>query len=442
MNEQVQTNASGQSAPVDGQAITEAIILAGGLGTRLRSAVPDLPKCMAPVAGRPFLGYVIDSLRRQGIERFVFSLGYLSEPIQAWLAQAYPTLTYTCVIEAEPLGTGGGILLALSAANTAQVLVANGDTLFEIDLAKQATVHARTGAQCTLGLKPMREFDRYGAVAIDAAGIVTGFEEKRYFNEGLINGGVYLVDREALTGLGLPQKFSFEKEYLEPAARAGKLAGAVHDGYFIDIGIPEDFARAQRELQAPVLDLAQVDRSWTLLLDRDGVINEEFKDRYVLNRGEFRFSPGVLEAMPLLAEHFGRILVITNQRGVSRGLMSEADLQDVHAFMTEGINGAGGTVHGIYYCTDKDNNCFFRKPNPGMALRAKADFPDIDFRKTIMVGNKPSDMRFGRAAGAFTVFVTSTNPNEPFPHPDTDLRFDSLLDFAKALTEKKNTGHS
>ncbi|RYZ23259.1 MAG: HAD-IIIA family hydrolase [Chitinophagaceae bacterium] len=417
--------------------ITEAIILAGGLGTRLRSAVPDLPKCMAPVAGRPFLAHVIDSLRREGIQRFVFSLGYLSGHIESWLAEAYPTLSYTCVVEAEPLGTGGGIAFALRAAQTAHVLVANGDTLFEIDLHKQAALHAITGAACTLALKPMRDFDRYGVVTLDGNGVVTGFEEKRHYAEGLINGGVYLLDKGALEGAGLPEKFSFEKDYLEPAAASGKLAGAVHDGYFIDIGIPEDFARAQEELRAPQLDLAQVDETWTLLLDRDGVLNDERHETYVLHRGEFQFSAGVLEAMPLLARHFGKILVVTNQRGVSKGLMSEADLHDVHAYMQAEISAAGGRIDRIYYCTDKDNSCFFRKPNPGMALQAKADFPGIDLRKTIMVGNKPSDMRFGRAAGAFTVFIASTNPDQPFPHPDIDRRFDRLLDFAQAVEKER-----
>ncbi|RYY97988.1 MAG: D-mannose-1-phosphate guanyltransferase, partial [Chitinophagaceae bacterium] len=188
----------------------EAIILAGGLGTRLRSAVPDLPKCMAPVAGRPFLGHVIDSLRREGVQRFIFSLGYLHETIEAWLAEAYPTLDYTTVIEHEPLGTGGGILLALRAAQTEQVLVANGDTLFEVNVPALVELQERTGAECTLALKPMTDFHRYGVVRTGSDGIVTAFEEKKHYAEGLINGGLYLVNKERLLALGLPEKCSFE----------------------------------------------------------------------------------------------------------------------------------------------------------------------------------------------------------------------------------------
>ncbi|RYY38549.1 MAG: HAD-IIIA family hydrolase [Chitinophagaceae bacterium] len=413
--------------------ITEAIVLAGGLGTRLRSAVPDLPKCMAPVAGRPFLGYVIDSLRRQGIQRFVFSLGYLSEAIEHWLKETYPTLEYATVVEEEPLGTGGGIAFALGAAKTEQVLVANGDTLFEIDLAKQWEVHQRTHAHCTLALKPMRDFDRYGSVLVDENGRVHAFREKSYQQEGLINGGIYLLHKAAFLSRGLPQKFSFEKDFLEPAVQQNILAAAVHDGYFIDIGIPEDFARAQTELRRTPLDLSVIDKGWTLFLDRDGVINDERVGHYVLHPGEFTFSKGVLDAMPSLAQRFGQIFLVTNQRGVSKGLMTPDDLEDVHRHMLEGITQAGGRVDDIFVCTEKDDRCFSRKPNPGMAVQAAQRYPRINLRNAIMVGNKPSDMRFGRAAGVYTVFIASTNPHQPYPHPDIDLRFNSLLEFAEAV---------
>src|SRR3954468_23098443 len=144
--------------------ITEAIILAGGLGTRLRDAVPDLPKCMAPIGGRPFLSYVIDHLRMQGVQRFIFSLGYKAEIIETYLNEFYPTLDYSSVIEKEPLGTGGAIQLALQKAETDDVVIANGDTLFKIKLEELFAVHAKHKAACTLALKPMQNFERYGVV--------------------------------------------------------------------------------------------------------------------------------------------------------------------------------------------------------------------------------------------------------------------------------------
>ncbi|RYZ00749.1 MAG: HAD family hydrolase [Chitinophagaceae bacterium] len=176
-----------------------------------------------------------------------------------------------------------------------------------------------------------------------------------------------------------------------------------------------------------------MDESWTLFLDRDGVINNEIVGTYVLSWEGFHFSPGVLEAMPLLAARFGRIVLVSNQRGVGRGLMSAADLDHIHRNMQARIEEAGGRLDAIYFCTEKDERCFFRKPNPGMALQARRQFPGIDPKKSIMVGNKPSDMRFGRAAGLFNVFVTTTNPGQEFPHPDIDRRYPTLLDFAKAV---------
>jgi D-glycero-alpha-D-manno-heptose 1-phosphate guanylyltransferase len=159
--------------------IKEAIILAGGLGTRLRDAVPDLPKCMAPVAGRPFIAHVIDALRMQGIERFIFSLGYKSEMIEAYLQQQYPTLDYSTVIEEEPLGTGGGILLAMAKAATENILIANGDTLFKIRVKELAAFHQKKNSECTLALKPMNDFERYGVVELNENGTVTSFKEKQ-----------------------------------------------------------------------------------------------------------------------------------------------------------------------------------------------------------------------------------------------------------------------
>ncbi|HEU4633217.1 MAG TPA: HAD-IIIA family hydrolase, partial [Flavisolibacter sp.] len=154
---------------------------------------------------------------------------------------------------------------------------------------------------------------------------------------------------------------------------------------------------------------------------------------YVLHWGEFIFSKGVLETFKKLSDRFGRVIVVSNQRGVGRQLMTEADLQSIHLEMQREVEIVGGKIDRIYYCTDKNDKCFNRKPNPGMALQALKDFPDIDLSKAIMVGNKPSDMRFGRAAGMFTVFVTTTNPGQVFPHQDIDLVFDTLSHFAEAL---------
>jgi D-glycero-alpha-D-manno-heptose 1-phosphate guanylyltransferase len=413
--------------------IKEAIILAGGFGTRLKPSVPDLPKAMAPVAGRPFISYVIDSLRMQGVERFIFSLGYKAEVIIKFLSEEYATLDYVFVIEEEPLGTGGAIQLAMGESETGDVVIANGDTLFKIDLSEIYSLHTNQQSETTLALKLLQDFHRYGAVKIDEEGRIKSFHEKKLYKEGLINGGIYVINKEKFLARKLPLKFSFEQDYLERSASEGKFYGSVQSGYFIDIGIPEDYTKAQQDLAQPRPDLKNIDRSWTLFLDRDGVINNEQIGNYVLRWEQFIFSDGVLQAFKKLSDKFGKIFIISNQRGVGKGLMSEDDLTAIHKEMQKEVEAIGGHIDKIYYCTEKDDECFYRKPNPGMAYQARLDFPDIDLSKAIMVGNKPTDMKFGRAAGVYTVFVTTTNPDQPYPHKDIDLIFPNLQAFAQEL---------
>jgi len=170
-----------------------------------------------------------------------------------------------------------------------------------------------------------------------------------------------------------------------------------------------------------------------VFLDRDGVINHEKENDYILKWSEFEFYPGVTEAIRLLSEKFITLIVISNQRGVGRGLMSENELLDIQRRMRSEIEKNGGRIDKMYYCTATDPRHFYRKPNPGMALQAAKDFPAIDLAKTIMIGNKLSDMKFGRNAGTYTVYLKTTHPNEALPHADIDLVFNSLIDFAKAL---------
>ena len=229
----------------------EAIILAGGLGTRLRSVISDLPKCMAPVAGKPFLAYVIEYLLKQGVQKFIFSLGYKNEMITDFINVQFSTINFQFSIEEEPLGTGGAIKLACNKATEKTVLIVNGDTLFTIDVNKLALFHNMCGADCTLSLKPMQNFDRYGVVELNKDYSIKSFNEKKFYEAGLINGGTYALHAEKFSKEDLPEKFSFEKEYLEKYFDKRRMYGVVQDKYFIDIGIPEDYERAQKEIKIP-----------------------------------------------------------------------------------------------------------------------------------------------------------------------------------------------
>ncbi len=228
--------------------IKECIILAGGLGTRLRSVIPDLPKCMAPVSGIPFLAHVVAYLQTQGIEKFILSIGYKSETIIEYLNSQAKDFQYQLSIEDEPLGTGGAIKFACTKSSEKTVVVVNGDTLFKINLNKLAAFHHMCGAHCTLSLKPMKDFDRYGIVELNKDYSIRSFKEKQFYESGLINGGVYILDAEKFLKEDMPEKFSFEKDYLEILYNKRRMYGVIQDEYFIDIGIPEDYERAQTEL--------------------------------------------------------------------------------------------------------------------------------------------------------------------------------------------------
>lgn len=226
----------------------ECIILAGGMGTRLQSVVSDVPKCMAPVAGHPFLYYLITSLIEAGFNHIIFALGYKHEIIEEWIqTNAFP-IDISTVIEETPLGTGGAVKLALSKARTNEVFVLNGDTFFNVRYPEMLNLHKSTQSAVTVALKRMEKFDRYGVVDIEQpTSRILRFNEKQYCESGLINGGVYLINRHELDNF--PMKFSLEKDFFEIAVRTSTLSGYISEGYFIDIGIPEDYERAQTDFK-------------------------------------------------------------------------------------------------------------------------------------------------------------------------------------------------
>ena len=428
----------------------EVIVLAGGLGTRLRSVIHEIPKCLAPASGVPFLQYLLDWLSAYPVEHVVFSVGYLREQIIDFVKDHEWPFSYDFAVEEEPLGTGGGIRLALDMCKGDHVFVVNGDTFYPVDLTQ-----FKFDKAITLALKPMKDFDRYGTVVIDnchserneesvserpaaeeiyeesvserptAEGIyfsgrgpknqipsaiatpthnIISFKEKQHCEEGLINGGVYAIDRSRLDLSSLPERFSFEKEVLEPGAAIGEVGGVVSNAYFIDIGIPEDYERAQWALPSwkavkRVSRALMETSAQTLFLDRDGVLNRHLPGDYVRTPEMWEWMPGVLEEFPRWAGRFPRIVLVSNQRGVGKGVMSDADLSRIHGMMMADVLAAGGRIDLALYCTALDKDDPRRKPNTGMFEEACGLFPDIDAKSSVMVGDSPSDAAFAQNCG-------------------------------------------
>jgi D-glycero-D-manno-heptose 1,7-bisphosphate phosphatase len=180
-------------------------------------------------------------------------------------------------------------------------------------------------------------------------------------------------------------------------------------------------------------DLSHIDKSWTLFLDRDGVINHELQGTYVRNWEEFVFYPQAAENIAYFNTRFRHLFVATNQRGVTRGIMTLSDLEMIHTRMLKEISDKGGRIDRIYFCVDAENSSPCRKPNPGMAFHARRDFAEVSLEKSLMVGNNVSDMLFGKNAGMKTVFLKTTSPDLGLPHEAIDLEFADLGDFANAL---------
>ena len=227
----------------------EAIILAGGFGTRLQGVVKDLPKPMAPVNGRPFLTYILDYLIDYQYNKVVLSVGYLHEKIEEFFGTHYKSLAIDYAVETEQLGTGGGILFAMSKCTTDNVLVINGDTMFKVDLDAFERFHEEKGGLLSIVLREVEDVYRYGSVTISDDNLIALFIEKQVtFGRGYINGGVYLINRKLFDKHPQPRKFSFEKDLMTKFYTQELFYAMPSDGYFIDIGIPEDYARAQQEL--------------------------------------------------------------------------------------------------------------------------------------------------------------------------------------------------
>ena len=221
----------------------EVIVLAGGLGTRLAGVVKDVPKPMAPVAGKPFLSYILDDLINQGATHIVLAVCHMREVIMEYVGYSYKGIAVDYSVETTPLGTGGGIRQALSFCHEAYVDVVNGDSYFQIDFQQFNQIAAAKGLQLSIAVKNMVDFSRYGQVVVDADGCVTAFLEKQYCAAGYINGGIYCLNR--MLPKEYPEVFSMEQECFPVLVQRREIGAVAFDGYFIDIGIPKDYEEAQ-----------------------------------------------------------------------------------------------------------------------------------------------------------------------------------------------------
>mgnify|MGYP000687021865 CR=1 FL=1 len=228
----------------------EAIVLAGGLGTRLRSVVYGLPKPMAPIENRPFMEYILKYLEKNGITRVILSVGYKWEIIKEYFGDKFRNIEMVYCVEEEPLGTGGAIKKALCFVESNEVFVLNGDTFFNINLDVLYNLHKKKDSKLSLALKKMEFTQRYGSVDIDANNKILSFNEKTERCSVFINGGIYLLNKDFfITLTTIRKKFSFEKDFLQEQFNNYEFYGFNFEEFFIDIGIPEDYEKAKKEFK-------------------------------------------------------------------------------------------------------------------------------------------------------------------------------------------------
>ena len=352
--------------------------------------------------------------------------------VQSHIQKAFPQLQTTFLIEQNPLGTGGAIALACKQTTDETVLVVNGDTFFKCQLLPAFAMHQQFKSCCSILLKPMRNYNRFGSVEINNEQQIIGFIEKKNTIEGRINTGHYILDVAQFLQHEFAQTFSFENHFLEQYFSSIQMHGIVQDDYFIDIGTPEDLEKAQTELplQLPFLPNA----SSTLFLDRDGVINLEKHQDYIHHWDEFVFYPDAAKTVARLSNLFKRTIVVTNQKGIGKGVTLEENVIHIHQKLAEAVAAEGGKIDAFFYAPDLDSNSPNRKPNPGMALQAKQKFPSIDFANSLMVGNNLSDLYFGRNAGMQTAFLRTTKPNILLPKDLADVEARDLNHLLQILT--------
>ena len=363
----------------------QAMILCGGSGTRLGSLTASTPKPLLPVGGAPFLDVLLLELGRHGFTDVVLLAAFEADQVRDYIRENAIArrfgMTLRLSIEPERAGTGGAVHHAMALAEP-EFLLLNGDSWFDINLLGFGETAEFRDADVVMSVREIEDAARYGVVEMHGGKVQDFLERPRQPGPGLVNAGVYHVRKSIFAAL--EAKCSFERDVLPELARQGRVAGVKRGGYFIDIGVPESYARALTEIPAR-------QRRPAVFLDRDGVINRDHG--YVGSIERFEWIDGSRDAVRALNDHGFLVFIVTNQAGVARGHYTE--LADF-----------GAHIDDIRYCPyhieakveryRRDSD--WRKPRPGMLLDLIHAW-SVDVAASHMIGDQSSDLEAGRAAG-------------------------------------------
>jgi len=372
----------------------QAVILAGGKGTRLGDLTKQTPKPLLDVGGRPFIEYLLSHCRRFGFTRALLLVGPYIDRFEDVLADGSRLgIEIELIAEPEPAGTGGALRYAADRLDDRFVMM-NGDSFLDADLTQLMSKMLGTG-DATVAIRHLEDTGRYGRVTLESDRIVD-FAEKADSGPGYVNGGIYMLGKSILDQIGEPP-VSLEVNVLPKLAKAGRLRGVTFSKNFIDIGIPADLARSQDLMP-------RWNRRPAAFLDRDGVLNVD--TGYVHKPEDFIWKKGAPEAIRMLNESGYLVCVVTNQAGVARGFYTEAVVDALHEWINEQLIEHGAHVDAFYYCPHHPTagqgnylaDCPCRKPQPGMVLKALKEW-SVDCSRSFLVGDKVSDIQAGESAG-------------------------------------------
>lgn len=377
--------------------IEQAVILCGGIGSRLGDLTRSTPKPLLPVGGEPFLFYLLRELQRHGFRRVLLLAGFEAAQLQNFIADCEKRLNLQIELSVEPVraGTGGALWHARSLLDEAFILM-NGDSWLDFNLLDLAlAAESDLDAEVVMALRSAADAARYGVVDLQSSRVRSFDARPKDDGPALVNAGVYVVDRALVESLG--SVCSLEQDVLPKLASAGRVGGRVYDGFFIDIGVPESLAAAQSSVPAH-------QRRPAVFLDRDGVLNEDLGHVGTIER--FHWRPGVIQAVKRLNDSRHYVFVVTNQAGVARGYYTEADVQALHEHMMQELRRHGAHIDDIRYCPFHAEGTVapyarasdWRKPAPGMIIDLLETWP-VDASASVLIGDKPSDVDAAHAAG-------------------------------------------
>ena len=379
-----------------------AMVLAGGLGSRLAPVVADRPKPMALVDGEPFLARLLDQLAAAGCRRAILCTGHLGDRIEREMGREHAGVELVHSREAAPLGTGGALRLALPLLLDEAALVLNGDSYCDLALdAFVAWARARGGAPSLVAVH-VDDAARFGRLRLATDGSVLGFEEKAGGGSGGdVNAGIYWLPRRLLALLPPNVPVSLERQVLPELVVAGLAAFRTGEP-FLDIGTPEAYGRCEAFFASCAVRRRR-ERRGLLVVDRDGTLIAE--RNYLADPSGVELLPGVIAGLRAFAASGYELAIVTNQSGIGRGFFDERDLAAVHAELQRQLGAAGIRIRGIWHCPHHpDHGCRCRKPEPALLEQAMQAL-GYDREQCLVVGDKACDIELGARLGVRTALV-------------------------------------